>query len=772
MNAHLPSQLVLDKQLLRKEDLRLITGQGKFTSDWHYEGMCFAHMIRSPYAHGQIKHINVSDVRNALGVLRVITSEDVDAAKMQTLPSGVTIQNSDGQAQHLAPMPILAKGKVLFVGQPIAMVVADTLEHARQAAELVQLEIDMLDAVTDYESALSPDAVQLHAHVPKNLSIHFSKGDVQATDKAFEEAHFISHMKIKSQRLIGSPMELRSVLAKYDATQDKVTIHTPNQGMLGMLGALEQITGIKKDQIEVIAQDVGGSFGIRAGAYSEHALVILAAKLIGRPVKWVGTRSEVFVSDWHGRALELNGSIALDANGKILGLRFDDKADLGAFTCYFGSFIGARNISITMNGVYDIPALSMRSELYFTNTVPVSAYRGAGRPDIAYAIERLIDHAAHEHGFDLVALRRMNFIKPEQFPYDNHMGSVYDSGEFELLMKRAIEVSDFNHFESRRANAAANNRLRGIGLACFIECSAAGTANKDQVIGRFTKEGVLQILGVTGASGQGHETSFGQIVTTATGLHADRIQYLAGPASKALIGSGTGGSRSLYGAGSAVQNLCEQILEKSKELAAQHLQVESEDLHFDHGSWHLSAKNASVSLDDLIKKFQPVDASEHPLDAQGEASSGSTFPNGCHIAEVEIDPETGVCDIVNYTAIDDLGVVISPKLVKGQIHGGVVQGIGQAFFEQAIYDESGQLLTGSFMDYAMPKTGCLMQIHSEHIEVVTKSNILGSKGVGESGCSGSLPALSNAVINALRSKGIWEMDMPYTPPKIWEALQG
>jgi len=758
------------QDLLRKEDLRLITGHGKFTADWSYDGMCYGYVIRSPYAHGLIKSINYQEVLSAPGVIRVITADDVAAAGMKTLPTGATMQNLDGQNQILAPMPVLAVGHVRFVGQPIAMVIADTYENAKHAAELVQMDIEALDAVTDYDSARAAGAPQLHAQASGNLSIHYIRGDQAATEKAFEQATFVSSMGVKSQRLIGSPMELRAVLAKHDANTDKYIIHSPNQGMLGMLGALEHITGIPKAQIDLQTQDVGGSFGVRSGAFSESALVLLGSKLVGKPVKWVGTRSEIFLSDWHGRGLELNGFIALDSNGKILGLRFENKADLGAYTCYFGSFIGARNVSITMNGVYDIPALSMSSELYFTNTVPVSAYRGAGRPDIAYAIERLIDHAAYEHGFDPIELRRKNFIQPNQFPYDNQIGSVYDCGEFDRLLTRALEMSDYNHFEQRRQESLKNNKLRGIGLAYFLEASGAGTAPKDQVIGQFTQDGVLRIFAVTGASGQGHETSFSQIVHEKIGLANDHVEFVAGQTDKMMIGSGTGGSRTLYGAGSAVMNLCEQILEKSKPLAAQVLNVAESQLEFSNGVWQHRESNQTLSISQLVQKTFIQDL-PHSLNLTGEASSGATYPNGCHIAEVEIDPDTGVTEIIQYTAVDDVGVAISPTLVQGQIHGGIVQGIGQAFYEQAIYDASGQLLTGSYMDYAMPKVGCLMNIQTEKIQVPTKNNILGSKGVGESGCSGSLPTLSNAVINALRPRGITEMDMPYTPAKIWQALQ-
>jgi carbon-monoxide dehydrogenase large subunit len=758
------------QNLLRKEDLRLITGKGKFTSDWYYEGMCYAFVIRSPYAHGIIKNIDYDAVKKSPGVIRLITALDVEHAGMKTLPSGVTIQNPDGSNQILAPMPVLATDKVRFVGQPIAMVIADSIEHAKAAAELVEMDIEMLDAVTDYDSALAAGAPQIHASAPNNVSIHFIKGNQEATEKAFEEAKFISSMMVKSQRLIGSPMELRSVLGVYDSAKDHYVIHTPNQGMLGMLGSLEYVTGIDKAKIDIQTQDVGGSFGIRGGAYSETALILLAAKLVGKPVKWTATRSEVFLSDWHGRGLELNGYIALSEHGKILGLRFENKADLGAYNCYFGSFIGARNISITMNGVYDIPALSMSSDLYYTNTVPVSAYRGAGRPDIAYAIERLIDHAAYEHGFDPIALRKKNFIQVNQFPYNNQIGSNYDCGEFERVLDRALEISQYATFDERRQEAASRNKLRGIGLAYFLEASAAGTAPKDQVLGQFTQDGKLQIFGVTGASGQGHETSFSKIVEEHIGLGSDQIEYIAGQSDKMMVGSGTGGSRTLYGAGSAVLNLCEKILMNSQVLAGGLLGVDPQTLQFVNGTWQTSDASKSITISELILQTA-IPGQAHPLNTQGEASSGATYPNGCHIAEIEIDPETGVTEIVQYTAVDDVGFAISPKLIEGQIHGGIVQGIGQAFYEQAIYDASGQLLTGSFMDYAMPKAGCLINIKTEKIEVPTKNNKLGSKGVGESGCSGSLPALSNAMVNALRPHGITEIDMPFTPAKVWETLQ-
>ena len=757
--------------LLRKEDERLITGHGKYSADWYYDGMLYAFIIRSPYAHASIGEMDFSAVESAPGVIKVLSHHDVDEAKFKGLPTGTTAQNPDGQTQKIAPMPILAKDKVLFVGQPVAMVLADTLENALNAAELAMIDYEVLDAVTDYASATLDGAPELHAIAPHNRSITYINGDQAKVEEAFSKAAYVSHVTVHSQRLIANPMEPRAVVANYDARSDIVKLHVPTQGVMGMHGFLSHITGLGADKIEIETHDVGGSFGIRSGAYNEYALAILASKLLQRPIKWVGTRSEVILSDWHGRALELNGSIAIDESGKFLAIKFADKVDLGAFNCYFGSFIGTRNISITMSGVYQIPALAMSSELYYTNTVPVSAYRGAGRPDIAYAIERLVDHAANEHGFDKVALRKKNFIPVQDFPYTNAVGTTIDSGDFIQVMDRALELSQYTSFEQRRQDSAKHGKLRGIGLAYFIESSAAGNVAKDQIRGSFTKDGELHIFGVTGASGQGHETSFTQIAADTLGYPVEKIQYTAGQADQKVIGNSTGGSRTLYGAGSAVKNMCQQVIEKYQATAADHLGVSPDSLSFEDGKWVSSAKSLSVTFVEIIQSvLRNPDVQIDDLSVVGEAQSGSTYPNGCHVAEVEVDPNTGITEICSYTAVDDTGVIISPKLVEGQIHGGVVQGIGQAFYERTVYDESGQLLTGSLMDYALPKAGCITKFTCDHIEVATKSNLLGAKGVGESGCSGSLPSLSNAMVDALKIRGITNLNMPFTPSRVWGLL--
>ena len=762
-----------DHKLSRQEDYKLVTGQGSYTADVHYPGMLHAYVIRSMYAHARITRMDLSAVAAATGVHRVITAEDVAAFGANALPNALAVKDIHGEPQKVVRMPVLASDTVHFVGQPIAMVIADSADLAQDAAELADIEFEVLPAAADIDTALAQEH-PLHEGVPHNLSARFQTGDAAATDQAFQNATHTSRLKVVSQRLIGMPMEPRAVVVAPAKGSEKIKIHTPTQGMLGMVGNIAATTGLKPDQFEVLTDDVGGSFGLRGAAYSEHVLLVLAATQLNKPVRWVGSRSEVFMSDWHGRALTLDGEVALDAQGKILGMRFKDQVDLGAFNCYMSTFIGTRNISITMGGVYKVPALYMQSDLVFTNTVPVSAYRGAGRPDIAYAVERLIDHAAHEHGFDPIELRRQNFIPPAEFPYTTANGTLYDLCECERLMDRALELSNYRSFEARKQVSESQGKLRGIGLATYLEASGAGTAPKDQVIGEFSAAGVLTVYGVTGASGQGHQTSFTHIIEKHLGLEAQSIQYRAGDPSHIMVGNGTGGSRTLYGAGSAIKNLCDQVVGKLKTLLASLWTCTADQVDFKHGVFELRQTHGadstpkSITTQDLIQQLSPEQRQQ--LNAVGEAQSGTTFPNGCHVAEVEIDPRTGVTEVVNYTAVDDLGNLISPQLVLGQVHGGVVQGWGQAFTEQVVYDTDGQLLTGSLMDYALPRLGQLTHIHHESMTVSTELNLLGAKGVGEAGCTGSLPSLANAMMSALRPFGIQAMDMPFTSAKVWAAL--
>ncbi len=752
----------------RHEDLRLVSGLGKYTADWNLPNQVYAHVIRSDRPHARIRSLDVSAVRSALGVLAVLTIDDVKAAGAKTVPTGASLTDKNNQSQKIAGMPLLADARVLFVGQPIAMVIAESVRAAQDAAELVQIDFEDLPALASVAQAFAANAQQLHDHVPGNLSLEFEAGDAVATQAAFDAARLTTRHRIHSQRLVGAPMELRASLVDFDAASGRYRVYTPTQGMLGMRASLAGVSGVSSKQIEVIAQDVGGSFGLRGGTFPEQVLLMIAAKMLGRPAKWTSTRSELFVSEWHGRALTLDGEVALDEHGRILAIRFNDTVDLGAYTCYWGSFIGSKNIAVTMGGVYRVPALHMSSKLAFTNTVPVSAYRGAGRPDIAFAIETLIDAAAAEHGFDPIALRRKNFIPKDAFPYQTANVTEYDCGDFEGVLNKALKLADYDGFAARRAESAERGKLRGIGVACYLEASGGGGAPKDQVSCRWDGDGKVSLFGVTGPSGQGHETSFAEIVARGLGVAFDDVRYRASDPKEDLIGNGTGGSRSLYGAGSAFKVLVERVIARGLPLAARVLDVAASEVSFADGAFRTGTRSLTVS--ELARRV--AGASPHPLDCDGDSLSGVTYPNGCHIAELEIDRQTGVTELVDYSAVDDLGNVISRQLVIGQVHGGVMQGVGQAFGEHAIYDEaSAQLLTGSFMDYVMPRVGWMNRIRWDDHPVPTALNALGAKGVGESGCSGSLPAISNAMLNALRPLGIKSFDMPFTPARVWALVK-
>ena len=755
----------------RTEDLHLILGQGHFTADQSYPGELHLFVIRSQYAHARIKRMDLSAVESAPGVRWVMTAKDIEAHGGQDLPSAPPVMTTSGVLQELNKMPVLARECVRFVGQPMAFVVAQTYHQAQDAAELAQIDFEELAACPNADAAHLPGAVQLHANAPGNVSAAFQSGDLAALEAQFAKAHHVSALTVRSQRLFGVPMEPRAVVAHHDALTKRTRLHTPSQGLLNMQAYMAQCSGVPVSDLEIITQDVGGSFGLRTGAYSEHVGVVMAARFLGQAVKWVGTRSEIFLSDWHARALTLNGSIALDEEGRILAIRFEDRVDVGAYNCYMSSFIGSRNLSVTMGGVYRVPALYMHSEMVYSNTVPTSSYRGAGRPDIAYAIERLVDYACHEHGFDPVEMRRKNFIPVADFPYTTANGTRYDLCDFDRVMTLALSLADHAHYPERKAAAASAGKVRGLGLSTYVEASGAGTAQMDQVHGLMSESGVLTIEGLTGASGQGHQTSFAKIVHTELGMQESDIRYGSAQTGTALQGNGTGGSRSLYGAGSAIKNMCSKLKDQIATLLASQWSCAPEAVRFEEGAWRLdgSPSQSGLSTSEVLARLTPQERGA--LQATGEAKSGSTFPNGCHVVEIEIDPETGETEIVNYTAVDELGRVISPHLVRGQVHGGVVQGLGQAFMEQVVYDEQGQLITGSFMDYAMPRAGDLKALNNATLELGTELNLLGAKGVGESGCTGSLPALANAMMEALRPFGVDRMDMPFTPEKVWRAMK-
>ena len=752
----------------RREDHRLTTGHGRYTADWNLPDQLHAVFLRADRAHAEIIRLDSARALAHPGVKAVFTGDDARAAGFKSLPNVVNFPGKGGQ-QMLKPLhPVLAQGRVRFVGEAVAMLVAESAAIAEDARDLIDIEYRDLPAVATFDAAVAAGAPQLHADVPGNLAFEYESGNEQATAAAFACAKYVSKVTVESQRLVGNPLEPRACLVAYDPGSSSYTLHLPLQGIGGMRGQLGAVTGLDRDKLDIVTQDVGGSFGVRGAAYPEYFALMLAAQKLARPVKWVGARSEIFLSDFQGRALSLTGELALDADGAMLAIRFDDRADLGAYAAAFGPYIATKNLTITISGVYRIPAMYARTRLAYTNATPVSAYRGAGRPDIAYAIERLVDYAAHEHGFDPLELRRRNFIARSAMPYTTANGTVYDSGDFSAVMKDALKRADWYGFAARRAASERAGKLRGIGIATYLEAGGGGSAPKDQVAVEFDANGGMNLFAVTQASGQGHETVFPQIVAATLEIDAALIRFDPQTTTAALIGSGTGGSRGVLGTGSAFRVLGEKLIELARPHAAAKLKVDASELGYSEGRFH--ARDRSLGFIELAHAL--ADTSPHPLNTVAEGSFGATYPNGCHIAEIEIDPQTGSASIASYTAVDDLGNVINPVLVEGQVHGGVVQGAGQVFGEHAIYDAgTAQLLTGSFADYAMPRAGMLRDIAVHDYPVPTPTNVLGAKGVGESGCSGSLPALVNAVVDALRPLGIKHLDMPFTPSKLWHAIR-
>jgi len=752
----------------RREDFRLVAGEGRYTADWNLEGQLHAAFLRADRAHAEIVRLDAARALAHPGVRAVLTGEDAREAGFKSLPNIVTYPGKAGQQLKKPHHPVLAMERVRFVGEPVAMVVADTPGLAEDARELIDVEYRDLPAVATFDAAVRAGAPQLHHDVPGNLAFEYESGDEQAVAAAFARAKHVSRVTMESQRLVGNMLEPRACLVAFDSASGRYTIHAPMQGAGSMRGQVMQVTGLDKDRIALVAQDVGGSFGVHGAAYPEYFAAMIAARKLGRPVKWVGTRSEVFMSDFHGRAISLTGELALDADGKFLAIRFNDRADLGAYGGTFGSFIATRNLTITMGGVYRIPALYAHTRLAYTNTVPVSAYRGAGRPDIAYAIERLVDYTASEHGFDPVELRRRNLIPPEAMPYKTPNAGTYDSGDFEGVMDDALERAGWSGFPARRAAAQRAGKLRGIGIATYLEAGGGGAVPKDQVAVEFDRNGAMTLFALTQSSGQGHETVFPQIVAGTLGIDTKHVRFHPRPPAADLIGNATGGSRGVLGTGSAFRVLGEKLIELARPHAAARLKVPQSGLLYSKGKFHAGRRSLGfIELARVLAGPKP-----HPLDTIAEGTYGATYPNGCHIAEVEIDPETGAATIARYTAVDDLGNVINHTLVEGQVHGGVVQGAGQVFGEHAIYDSAtAQLLTGSFMDYVMPRAGWLRDVGVHEHPVPSPNNALGAKGVGEAGCTGSLPALVNATLDALRPLGITHLDMPLTPARLWAAMR-
>ncbi len=757
----------------RREDRRLITGTGRYTADWNEPGQLYAVFLRSDRAHAKILSIDTQAAQAMPGVRAVMTSADADIAAMKNPPSNVTWEGRGGTKMNQPDRPVMARGKVLHVGEPVAMVVADSVAAAQDATEAIVVDYEDLKAVIDLADALAPGAPQLHDTVPGNLPFDYEWGDEAKVTEIFSKAAHVVSLSHEDQRLVGNPMEPKAFLAVYDATKDVYDVWSSTQGMTMMKGSLAATTGVPPQKFRVHTQDVGGGFGIRSNAYPEYCVVVAAAKRTGKPVKWVATRTECFVSDWHGRDFSMKGELAFDAGGKILAARYDWIAAMGAYCSPTGPNVHTLTPATTSVGTYAMPAVYGRIRCALTNTTSITAYRGAGRPDIAYMLERLVDEAALKLKIDPIELRKKNFISKEAFPYTTPNKVTYDSGDYAGMLDDVIKVSDWNSFEARRAESKARGKLRGRGLAVFVEPSGGGRGpDANQAMIKFGSSGNIDLFSISGPSGQGHETVFPEIVGRELGIDPSLITARIGdPDGPPLTGLGTIGSRSMIHHGSASMIAAREVIKKGMDLAAKDLEVATQDLEYAGGSYRVKGTDRSISLVNLAKKLGGT-AGVHPLDASGGMAHTSAFPSGAHVAEVEIDPATGVTEVLRYCAVDDCGNIVNHTLLEGQMHGGIMQGAGQVFGEHGMYDrETGQLLTGSFMDYYMPKAGLIRDIYLGDHPSPSPTNPMGVKGAGEAGTTGALPTLMNAIHDALRPAGVPHLDMPATPSRVWEALR-
>lgn len=748
----------------RREDDRLLTGRGRYTADWNFPGQLYGCFLRADRAHAEILSLNVDAALRSPGVKGILTGEDT--AHCKTPPPQVTVPGRGGQMLKVPHRDVLARGKVRYVGETVALVVAETAEAAQDAVELIEIDYRDLDAVADGAAALEPGAPQLHADVPGNLAFDYVYGDEAATAAAFARAAHVTRLTLDSTRVSGNPMEPKACAATYDPASESYDVYASSQGMSMMLPNFAAILGIGAAKIRLHALDVGGGFGIRSQPYPEYIAVMLAAKKLGRPVKWVGSRFETIVSDHHGRAARLGGELALDRDGRFLGLRFDWICDMGAYLSQGGPVINTVNPARHAINIYRIEALHGSHRLALTNTSSTTAYRGAGRPNVTYLVERLVDEAAREMGIDRAELRRRNLIPKEAFPYKTPAGSVYDSGDPPQLLEKVLRFSEWDSFEKRKQASLDKGRLRGIGLAMFVEPSGGGPVQTDQAAIKFGESGNATLYTLSGPSGQGHETVMPEIVAGIFGIAPEKITLRASdPEGPKLTGGGTVGSRSMMAQGGALAATAAEVIKKGLELAAKDLEVAPVDIEFRDGRYRVKGTDLSASFTEIVERHGAA------LDTVGGIPAPGSFPSGAHVAEVEIDPETGVIEVLNYVAVDDCGKVINHTLLEGQLHGGITQGLGQVLGEHVVYDESGQLLTGTFMDYMMPRADGMPRALALHDHLVpSPSNPLGVKGAGEAGTVGAIPAVANAVIDALRSHGIHHLEFPYTPSRIWAAI--
>ena len=774
----------------RREDFRFLKGIGKYTDDITLPGQTYLYLLRSPLAHAKINGIDVSQAKSAPGVVAVFTQADIDASgPVGGLPCGWLVTSRDGSPMKEPKHPILASGKVRHVGDPVVAIVAETLQQAKDAAELVAVDYEELPAVVDMKSALTKGTA-VHEEAANNLCFDWELGDKAAVDAAFANAAHVTKLDLVNNRLVPNAMEPRAAIGTYDMGTGDYTLYTTSQNphvIRLLMGAF--VLGIPEHKLRVYAPDVGGGFGSKIYHYAEEALVTWASKQVGRPIRWTAERSESFLSDAHGRDHVTHAEMAFDKDGKALAFRVDTLANMGAYLSTFAPCIPTWLHGTLLAGQYTTPAVYVNVKAIFTNTVPVDAYRGAGRPEATYLLERMMSKAAAELGLDQTEIRRRNFIQPSQFPYQTPVAVVYDTGDYEASLTKAMELADYKGFAARRAEAKARGKLRGIGVASYIEACGIAPSSLVGALGaraglyeaatiRVNPTGSVSVLTGSHSHGQGHETTFAQVVAEKLGIGIDSVDIVHGDTAKVPFGMGTYGSRSIAVGGTAIVNALDKVIEKGKRIAAHLLEAAESDIVFENGAFQVKGTDrqktfGEVALVAYVPHKYPIDKIEPGLEETAFYDPKNfTFPAGTYICEVEIDPRTGEVQIVAFTAADDFGNVINPMIVEGQVHGGLAQGIGQALLEQAVYDENGQLKTGSYMDYCMPRADDVPYFKVTTTTTPCTHNPLGVKGCGEAGAIGAPPAVINAVVDALAEFGVTHMDMPATPEKIWRAVNG
>ena len=767
------NKLGVGQPVPRSEDSTLVRGAGYYADDVSRPGQVYAVIVRSVVAHGNIRGIDTAAAKAMPGVIAVYTAADL--TDYGPLKSTLPLKNRDGSPIRYTPRPALSGDKVRYVGDAVACVIAETVAQAKDAAEAVVLDLEPLPPVLTPADAVKHGAPLLFDAVPNNIALDYHYGDTAKVAEAFAKAKHVTRLTTSNQRMVVNAMEPRAAIGEYDTASGKWTLYSTSQGVFGMKTSLMDILGAPADKVRVITGQVGGSFGMKAAVYPEYVCILHGARMLGRPVKWTDERSGSFLSDHHGRAQDMTMEMAFDENAHILAIRLTGYGNMGGYLAQFGPLLSTGNQVKNIASVYRTPLIEVDVKCVFTNTVFVSAYRGAGRPEGNYYVERTLDLAAAELGIDRIELRRRNMIRKSDLPFKAASDVTYDVGDFQGVLKQALEMADYRGLKKRKRESKKRGVLRGFGVGCYLEVTAGGGKELGSI--HFEEGDTVTIIAGSMDFGTGHATTYAQIVSDKLGIPFDRIRLVEGDSDRMSYGGGSGGSRSVMFTGTALVETAALVIEKGKQVASHVLEASVSDIDFKAGRFVIAGTDRSIGLLELAARlrrgFKLPEGVTTSLDVDhvGNDPVPFAFPNGCHIAEVEVDPQTGAAQVVKYSAVNDLGTVINPLVVAGQIQGGVMQGLGQALLEQAVYDDAGQLVTGSFMDYAMPRAYNVPMIDVASHPVPTKSNPLGVKGCGEAGTSGGLPAVANAVIDALSEYGILHLEMPMTPSRIWRAIE-